>query len=385
MRAVLLLDTNFSSGPMHDFLVATDHEVHVAGSNPLDALAKKSDHHILLDYADAQQVHRVLNQRAFDFVIPGCNDRSYQTCSELHQLGHALQGIDSLDITNTINDKELFRAFATRHGLPTPQVLSSDQIGRCWPVIIKPVDAYSGRGVTILQETQRDQLDAAIDRAKIHSRSGRHLVEQCVEGQLHSHSVFLSDGDILVDFIVEEHGTANPFVVDTSRVLHDYPAHLLAQLRDNTRTMARELGLRQGLLHTQFIRQGEQHWLIEVTRRCPGDLYSQLIELSTGFRYAENYARSFVNMPFTLEGMKAEPTWIMRHTLSLPGEGTLGSVRFSVPLLIEKFIPISTVGDRLKASPASRIGVLFTRSSTESALQELFARTLKRELYEITL
>lgn len=384
MHTVLLLDTNFSSGPIHDFLVDAGHEVHVAGCNPLDALAKRSDRHIMLDYADVQQVHRLLIEHSFDFVIPGCNDRSYQTCAELLELGHALPGIDPLETTDTINDKERFRAFAAHHGLPTPQVLRGEQIGQRWPVIVKPVDAYSGRGVTTLQAAQQSQLDAAIAHAKAHSRSGRYLVEDCVEGQLHSHSVFFSDGDILIDFIVEEHATANPFVVDTSRVCHDLPAPLLAKLRDNARTMARTLGLRQGLLHTQFICQGKEHWLIEVTRRCPGDLYSQLIELSTGFRYAENYVRAFIGLPPNLAGLRAEPQWIMRHTLSLPDEGILGSLSFSVPIQIEKYIQVGTVGDHLKASPAGRIGVLFSKSSTERELDELFAKTLRRQLYNVS-
>ena len=73
----------------------------------------------------------------------------------------------------------------------------------------------------------------------------------------------------LVVAIVEEHGTANPFVVDTSRVSYDFPSATLEGIRNDIMPLAGELRLQDGLIHTQFIKAGNQCWLIEVTRRCP--------------------------------------------------------------------------------------------------------------------
>lgn len=381
MSNVLLVDTNFSSGPIYQFLVQTGHKVTVVGGNPNDALAKCVDDYVKLDYSDIEQTRQLIEARNIDYLVPGCNDRSYMVCSEINDEGR-FPGIDPLATAEIINNKGKFREFSAKHGLPTPQVLTQDEIGSRWPVIVKPVDAFSGRGVTIVHEESADELTAAISLAQSESKTGACIVEDYVTGQLYSHTAFLQGGDILVDHIVEEHGTANLFVVDTSRVVYDFTESMLASIRANIRLMALELSLQDGLVHTQFISNGEKYWLIEITRRCPGDLYSQLIELSTGLHYAENYARPFIGMPFDVEN-SPKRSWVMRHTLTQSISFTLGALSFNHPLKLIKWVPISITGDKLRASPHGRIAIMFAEESNEQALDDIYQATLKRQLYEI--
>ena len=381
MSNVLLVDTNFSSGPIYQFLVQAGHNVTVVGGNPNDALAKCVDDYVNLDYSDTEHTRRLVEERKIDYLIPGCNDRSYMVCSEINAEGR-FPGIDPLATAEIINNKSKFRKFAAKHGLPTPQVLAQDEIGYQWPMIVKPVDAFSGRGVTIIHEYDKISLASAISLAQNESKSGAYIVEEYVEGQLYSHTAFLQGGDILVDHIVEEHGTANPFVVDTSRVVYDFPASVLTSIRANIRLMASELSLQDGLVHTQFISNGEKYWLIEVTRRCPGDLYSQLIELSTGLQYAKNYAHPFIGMHLEVN-KQSKRNWVMRHTLTQSKPFTLGSLKFNHPLKLIKWVPISLTGDKLRASPYGRISIMFAEESNEKDLDEVFQKTIQRQLYEV--
>lgn len=382
MHNVLLIDTNFSSAPIYNYLVQAGNEVYVVGGNPNDFLAKSAKNYIKMNYSDVNQTRELVDKLKIDFIVPGCNDRSYQVCAELNS-SEKFYGIDTLAATETINNKDKFREFASKNGLPVPQVFTVDQVGKVWPLIVKPVDAYSGRGITIVHEFENNNLQAAIDRAKEFSRSKTCIVEEYVEGQLYSHTAFISGGNIVKDFIVEEHGTANPFVVDTSWVVYDFSLEMLARIRDGISLMANKLNFVDGLVHTQFIKNKETFWIIEVTRRCPGDLYSQLIELSTGFNYAENYARPFVMQGFSSEKSELKQCWVMRHTISQPTEGVLGSIQFKTPLQIEKLVPISLAGDMIKASPFGRIGLLFAKENAEKELLALIDRTLSRNLYSI--
>lgn len=382
MSNVLLVDTNFSSGPIYQFLREAGHNVAVIGGNPRDALAKSVENYINLDYSDIEKTKQVIADRNIDYLVPGCNDRSYLICAEINSNGR-FPGIDSLTAAEIINNKDKFRAFADEQGLPTPKVLTEDEIGTRWPVIVKPVDAFSGRGVTIVHEDNKDEMTKALVSARQASRTGVCIVEDYIEGQLYSHSAFLQSGKIVDDYIVEEHGTVNPFVVDTSRVLYDFSESMLASIRSNIHLLASRLNLQDGLVHTQFISDGRNYWLIEITRRCPGDLYSQLIEFSTGFAYAENYARPFICMPFKAQQNKVRH-WVMRHTLTQSIEYTLGSIMFNFPLRIIKWVPISQTGDWLPPSPYGRIGVLFVSEPTEHALISTFSKTLKRHLYSVS-
>ena len=293
MSRILLLDTNFSSEPIYNYLIKSGHDVYVVGGNPGDFLAKTATNYISIDYTKTDQIRELIKELEIERILPGCNDRSYQVCAELNDDGK-YKGIDTQFVTETILHKEKFRIFAETAGLPVPRLLDPNNVPETWPVIVKPVDAYSGRGMTVLREQDQEFWPEAIRKAREFSHSGTCIVEQYIEGQLYSHSAFIREQEIFLDFIVEEHSTANPFTVDTSRVVFDFPEELLLKIRNSINLMARELELVDGLIHTQFIRKDEDFWLIEITRRCPGDLYSMLIELTTGIPYAELYAKPFL-------------------------------------------------------------------------------------------
>jgi hypothetical protein len=108
-----------------------------------------------------------------------------------------------------------------------------------------------------------------------------------------------------------------------------------------------------------------------------------LIEISTGFNYAETYARPFINQKLSFDKNIMKRAWVMRHTVSLSIEGVLGSIQFNSPVLIEKIVPISLAGDMITESPFGRIALLFLKSNSEEELLGLYRKTLDRSLYTI--
>jgi hypothetical protein len=382
MQKVLLIDTNFSSAPIYNYLVQSGFEVFVVGGNPADFLAKSVKNYINLNYSIVDQTRELIDKMNIDFIVPGCNDVSYQVCAEINSNGN-YYGLDTLETAETINNKYKFRAFATKIGLPVPRVITGEISDKIWPLIVKPVDAYSGRGLTVIQKSDQHRLQSAINRAKEFSRSKTVIVEEYVDGQLYSHSAFIANGEIFADFIVEEYGTANQFVVDTSRVIYDFPKKMLSRIHDCITLLAKKLKLVDGLIHTQFIKKGDSFWLIEITRRCPGDLYGQLIELSTGYRYSRTYAQPFVKHKYLKKKNTLKKSWIIRHTISQPAEGVLGSLKFNFPIQMEKMVPLSLAGDVIKASPFGRIALIFLKSDSKQELLKLYKKTLERSLYTI--
>ena len=380
MDRVLLLDTNIASAPLYRSLAAAGHEVHVVGRNPGDYLAKAAPHYINLDYSDVDATLALVEQLGVKYLVPGCNDLSYDTCAAI-SARRPFPGIDRPEVVRTLGNKQDFRRYAALNDIPAPrQIAEADAVaGRA--VIVKPVDAYSGRGVTALKAPTTDDLSAALALAKSFSATGACLIEAFVEGQLYSHTAFLGPNGVVADFIVEEHGSINPFTVDTSCVVTDFDPALLAKVRAAIERIARDLKLTSGLIHTQFIADGGRFWIIEITRRCPGDLYSLLISLSTGFDYAENYVRPFINEPFR-DGPRRQSA-IMRHTISLREPQIYGSLQFHRPVEIERFMPQALCGDHVAAAPFARIGILFIRTEPGTALGQLMAATVRGELYSV--
>lgn len=268
MPRALLVDTNFSSWPILQALEARGLEVHVAGAKPADALAKAHPRHHAVDYSDVAALARLVDDLQPEVLIPGCNDRSYISCAAV-AAGRGLAAIDTPENTRSINDKAAFRSAAGRLGLSIPQVWDWPRQTPDGAVIVKPVDAFSGKGITIVRQPDAAQIEAAVGRAAEVSRSGRAIVEEFVEGQLYSHSAFVAGGRIVQDFWVIEHCSVNPFVVDVSHLVRDLDPAVMAGMRGDVERLAGGLDLVDGLVHTQFIVSGARHVIVEVTRRCP--------------------------------------------------------------------------------------------------------------------
>jgi len=381
MAKVLLVDTNFSSAPIYRALLTAGHEVHVVGANPSDCLAKQAAHYWRMDYSDTDALSELVDNQHFDYLVPGCTDRSYESCVAVGRGRFA--GLDSRDAMLAINHKATFRRIAATLGLPVPALFPGAEAANGRAVIVKPVDSFSGKGITVLHDASRADIEQAAAIARDTSSSGEALIEEFVEGQLYSHSAFLAAGKVKCDFLVREDGTANRFVVDTSKVV-DPAEHslLLATLRECVEKLAGHLALQDGLIHTQFIANGSRVWLIEMTRRCPGDLYSQLIELTTGYPYARSYALAFLGQePAPRNAGMLRP--IMRHTISVPTAQPFDHVRFLRSLEIVRYVPLSLVGDPLRPSPNSRVAIIFCHEQNQMALDDLYHVTLRRELYAV--
>lgn len=381
MAKVLLVDTNFSSMPIYDALSAYGHEVHVVGGNPSDCLAKADKKYWPFNYANTELLSELIDREKYDFIVPGCTDRSYASCVEVNR--GRFFGLDSHATEQALNNKAKFRELAKKLGISVPEIQNETSDNLRWPLIVKPVDSFSGKGITVLREPDKDKFIEAIQTAKKLSPTGNYLIEDFVDGVLHSHSAFLSQRRIVKDFIVEERCTVNPFVVDTSRVIHNPNPKVLSGLRCAIEAMAIELGLNDGLVHVQYIQNNDDFWLIEVTRRCPGDLYSRLIEMSTGYSYADAYVRPYLGLSPDSSTKRSFENYIMRHTVTVPEEKVYGDISYNYPIWVNSWVSLSLVGDLLKPSPLSRIGILFAIEESAQKLNELFQVTISRELYKV--
>lgn len=321
MKTALLVDTGFSALPIFEALKKLGLTVHVVGSRPSDALVSIADDYHCLDYADVDAMKELIDEHQFDYLVPGCTDKSYQVCSEIGSMSH--RGIDTPSATAAINDKELFREMLLELAVPAPRTYKSrEAIAGHDHVIVKPVDSYSGRGITVVKPNLDGALERAIKHATKFSNTGRVVIQDYVEGQLYSYSCFIESGAIKIGFFVQEDCKRTGFSVDTSALCCSIPSEVEVGIKGHVHAIVDHLNLEDGLLHLQFILQEDNSYsILEATRRCPGDLYSILIELSTGFEYARAYVSAFVG---PLDDIAYETSFtkkqVIRHTLSGIGQ-----------------------------------------------------------------
>lgn len=382
MSKILLVDTNISSLPIYKYLVDEGHEVYVVGANPNDSLAKCISNYIQADYSDMNELRRVINQLNIEFIVPGCNDASYKACSMVNEDGQ-FPNIESPENNEILNNKQKFRDFAISQDLPVPKVYALNEVAASsFPLIVKPVDAYSGRGVNVVSTENYDLLNHAVYEAKQQSKNGTFVIEEFVSGQLYSHSAFIENNKIVWDVIVEEHCVANPFAVDTSRVANNFSPARLKEIKEAVEKISLTLSLKDGLFHTQFICNGNSIRIVEPTRRCPGDLYSRLIELSTGLNYAENYVRPFLGMKYQFSSDPSVKMFIIRHTVTESGGGFFYTLQFNQSVKLKEFVPLMLTGDKVRPAPVGRVGILFIEAQTLDEQNLIFSKTTERKIYK---
>jgi formate-dependent phosphoribosylglycinamide formyltransferase (GAR transformylase) len=378
---VLLVDTNRAAVPIYQALLQGGHEVWVVGRNPSEPLAKICPRFVQMDYADTKQLLSLVKKHKFSSLVPGCTDISYRACAEVNR--GRFKGIDLPEVVDLFQRKDFFRGLASSLGIP---VAASWTLGNPVPnagIIIKPVDSFSGRGISILPKPSKNSFQKAVKWAKKNSARGAWLAEEFIPGQLFSYSAFIRKGRVAADFVVQENCVADPFAVDLSRVSHNFPASMRRLFKKDVETIAAHLSLCDGLVHAQLIVRGDRYWFIEITRRCPGDLYSLLVEYSTGFSYAGSYTGPFVGhkLPKNLGQTK----FVIRHTACpKTGDRPFWGISFREEVKMHHFIPLATLGERLPSGPLGRAALMFLAFPSQTKQTKSYDKLLQRKLYNFS-
>ncbi len=379
MTRVLLVDTNFSSIPIYQSLIEGGHEVYVAGKNPNDALAKISKNYAEIDYSNTDEIKHFIKSKNIEKIIPGCTDKSYESCAKIGE-GTSLWHGDSFELYNLINNKEHFRNIAKHLGIPIPKKFNSieEAISEGKEIIIKPSNSFSGIGITRIKNKTLSSINSAISTAKAGSPTGEFLIEEFVHGQLYSYSAFLEKKKVVNSFLVREDCVRSPYTVDSSYVIENKKIN--TELQDCIETIAEKLNLTDGLIHTQFIRNEKNFWIIELTRRCPGDLYSKLIEMSTSDFYANNYAQYFLGKKIQMQKNNIRNN-IIRHTISGIKSNFFLGLSIKEKISNALYVPLKTVGDDYNNKTPNRIGIIFIKSKNKTALDKMYRKILDNKIF----
>ena len=224
-KNILLIDTNFSSKPIYDNLITMGYNVYVVGGNKDDFLAKTVDNYLNFDYSNLNIILKIIKEYKIGLVLPGCNDFSYYVCSKVNEIFFKQRTIDSIENFTNLNNKACFKSIAKDIGLPIPLIYDNINGINKFPIIVKPVDSFSGKGNIIVKN--KEELKTSINYAESYSKSKKIIIEDYIQGQLFSYSSFIYDDKILIDFIVQEDCIANKFAVDTSKVIFNFPKKIL--------------------------------------------------------------------------------------------------------------------------------------------------------------
>ena len=340
-----------------------------------------ADEYHPVDYSDNEKALQLAQKLKIDFICSCANDFGAITASFIaEKMG--LPGHDPYDIALLLHHKDSFKKFSLDNDLPVPfsksfneqeQALKSVE-SFTFPVIIKPVDLTGGKGISTAHN--EDEYSTGIKNAFDLSRQKRVVVEDFFHGTQHSFSSFLVNKKVVFYFSDNEYSHIDPYYVSTSAApAIDIEKHKETLLLAVEKT-ARKLDLVDGVFHIQYIDNGDEAKIIDITRRCSGDLYSYPVSYSTGIDWASWIIHAETGQDCTLLPQITQSGYCGRHCVMSKCNGVIKDIIISddiKPYIYDELFWWKP-GYRIDNYLAQKAGIVFLRFDSMDEMLDITRR-----------
>ena len=161
----------------------------------------------------------------------------------------------SLEAARRASDKPLMRAALAAAGVPSPRFAefrsardlpaALKAASLSFPLVVKPADSMGARGCRLV--TSLPELEAALADALPHSRTGRAIVEEYLDGPEFSIDALVQDGRVAVRGLADRHVFFAPYFVELGHTMPcAYPKEVLDEVLRVFEEGVRALGLTRG-------------------------------------------------------------------------------------------------------------------------------------------
>lgn len=237
---------------------------------------------------DIEAVKNLAVEEKVDFLITCCADQVLLVVAQVSELLGLPCYIDYQTGQN-VSDKKYMKKIFHENNIPTSRHVEMTELDwECikelqYPLVVKPVDAYSSRGVRKAQNPE--ELERYFSEAAQISRAGGVIVEEFVSGTEISVDVYVEDGvaKVLCVSNSEKIADADRFIIFRGR----YPVAASPEIMEQIRVVAQQIAdafqLKDAPMLIQMINTGERVSVLEFCARTGGNMKYLLIKRSCGF------------------------------------------------------------------------------------------------------
>lgn len=237
---------------------------------------------------DVDAIENLAREQKVDFLITVCADQVLQVVAEVSERLSLPCYID-FETAENVSKKSYMKTIFSKNGVPTSQFVIMDKLDPekikhlRYPLIVKPVDAYSSRGVT--KVTSPEYLSEAFDVAISISRSKNAIVEEFVEGDEVTVDAYIEKGKAHVLCLTNLYkiGEDGKFVINRSRIPAKISDDIKLQIKDAVQKIADSFGLVNTPMLVQLITDGERISVVEFCARTGGGIKFLMIKKISGF------------------------------------------------------------------------------------------------------
>lgn len=244
-----------------------------------------------INFNDLNMVKKIIEDENIDYIIPGSGEESYLNTVKLaHEL--KIGNFDIPEVANLIHNKWKFKEFCLNNNISTPNgkfyTNIDDLTDLSFPIVVKPTNLSGGRGVEIVN-SKEELVKSLLEAKKV---TNEIFLEEFINGKLIAYSIFLENQKIIYGFTGEDKTYLNKYLITTA-----FPCELkektLEKMKYDIEKIAKLLNLVDGMFHLQIMIKDDVPYIIDVTRRIPGDLYPYLIEYCDGVEYSKAVVKAY--------------------------------------------------------------------------------------------
>ena len=236
---------------------------------------------------DIEAVKNIALEEKADFLITVCADQVLLVVAQVSEMLGLPWYID-YETAKRVSDKQLMKDIFAAAGVPTSRYAVMDTLdpeklaGLRYPLIVKPVDAYSSKGVRkVLDE---EELRAAFAEAAAISRSKNVIVEEFFQGEEISVDLFIRDGKAHVLCVSNSEKVKDDehFVIFRGRYPVNASEKLLREIKTVCQRIAEAFGIVNAPMLVQMLTDGERLTVLEFCARTGGAMKWLLIRHASG-------------------------------------------------------------------------------------------------------
>lgn len=236
---------------------------------------------------DIPAIRKIAEEEQVDFLLTVCADQVLLVVAEVSEMLGLPCYIDfktAQDVSNKLRMKKIFR----ESGVPTSNYVETDRLDMeaisalRYPLVVKPVDAYSSKGVRKAENEQ--ELRKYYSEAQQISRSGGVIVEEYFEGTEISVDAFVVNGKVRILTVSnsEKIDYKDRFVIFRGRYPISTTDIILNKIEEIAQKIADGFGLVNSPLLIQMLINGEDVSVLEFCARTGGNMKWLLIKYSSG-------------------------------------------------------------------------------------------------------
>lgn len=262
-------------------------EALLADGSPAAVARPYADKFFHVDIFNIEAIKKIAIEENVDFLITVCADQVLLVVAEVSEMLGLPCYID-FETGKNVSDKIRMKRIFKKLGVPTTDYVETDHLDfniinhLTYPLVVKPVDAYSSKGVR--KAENEEELKQYYEEAQKIGRSGRVIVEEFFEGKEISVDAFVVNGKAKILNVTnsEKVKDKDRFVIFRGRYPAKISSTVMSKIEKVAQVIAEGFGLVNAPLLIQLLATDDRISVLEFCARTGGNMKYLLIKYASG-------------------------------------------------------------------------------------------------------